>query len=59
VLRGARVRAGLTQAELAAEVRVSRRTIWSLEHGRSLPSLSLAVALAHRLDVAVEDLFEV
>lgn len=57
VLRTMRVRAGLTQQELAAAIGASRATIASLERGRSLPSLSTARALAQRLDVAVEDLF--
>jgi putative transcriptional regulator len=52
-----RICAGLTQAELAREVCASRRTISSLERGRSQPSLSLALALARRLDVPVDDLF--
>jgi putative transcriptional regulator len=57
VLRGMRFIEGLSQEELAAAVGASRRTISSLERGRSTPSLTLAVALARRLDIAVEDLF--
>ena len=57
VLRGMRYIEGLSQEELAAAVGVSRRTISSLERGRSTPSLTLAIALAHRLEISVEDLF--
>ena len=57
VLRGFRVREGLTQQELANAVGTSRRTISSLERKRSLPSVSLALALACRLDASVEELF--
>jgi len=57
VLRGMRYLEGLSQEELAAAVGTSRRTISSLERARSTPSLTLAVALAQRLDVSVEELF--
>ncbi len=42
-LRSAR---GLSQGELAAAVNVSRQTINSIEKGRYVPSLPLALALA-------------
>lgn len=57
VLRSMRIRWGLSQEELAADVGTTRRTISALERGRATPSLSLAVALARRLGLAVEDLF--
>jgi len=57
MLRSFRIRAGLTQQELAAAVSASRATISSLERRRSVPSLALALALARRLDVTVEELF--
>ena len=56
-LRIARWYAGLTQSELALTVGCSRRTIFALEAGRSIPSLGLALALARRLDLSVEELF--
>ena len=56
-LRSARVCAGLTQGDLAAIVGTSRETVSSLERGRSIPSVTLALALARALDIAVEDLF--
>jgi putative transcriptional regulator len=57
VLRGFRFREGLTQQELADAVGTSRRTISSLERRRSIPSVSLALALAYRFEASVEELF--
>jgi putative transcriptional regulator len=57
-LRLARDAAGLTQAELAATLGVSRQTVISLEQGRYLPSLELALRLARHFGQRVEDLFE-
>ena len=57
MLRTARFCAGLTQADLAREVGAARMTISYLERGKSLPSLSLAVALARRFHLSVEELF--
>jgi putative transcriptional regulator len=56
-LRGSRVLAGLSQAELATIVGASRETISSLERGASIPSVTLALAIAHALDATVEELF--
>ena len=58
VLRGFRVRAGLTQQEVAASVGTSRTTISSLELRKSIPSVALALALARRFEASVEELFE-
>lgn len=48
---------GLTQAQLAAAVGVTRRTIISLEKGKYTPSLLLALQLAQALKVDINDLF--
>jgi putative transcriptional regulator len=56
-LRGARMWAGLSQDELAEIVGTSRETISSLERRASIPSVTLALALAHALDATVEELF--
>ncbi|WP_125705597.1 helix-turn-helix transcriptional regulator [Lacticaseibacillus daqingensis] len=48
---------GLTQAELAQKVGVTRRTIISLEKGNYSPSLTLGLLLAQALNVEVNDLF--
>jgi putative transcriptional regulator len=55
----ARAYASLTQAELGEAVGASRETISSIERGRSIPSVTLAIAIARRLDVDVEMLFSV
>lgn len=48
----------LSQAELAAAVGVSRQTINSIEKGRYIPSLPLALALARYFKTAVEEIFD-
>lgn len=49
----------LTQQELAIDVEVSRQTIYAIEAEKYNPSLELALKLADRFDVAVEDLFRI
>jgi len=56
-LKEARTRLGLTQAELAARVEVSRKTINTVENGVFIPSTVLALKLAEALGARVEDLF--
>lgn len=56
-LKHYRTEAGLTQAELAKLIQVSRKTINTVENGVFVPSTILALKLAHALNVSVEDLF--
>lgn len=56
-LRTRRLQKGLTQAELAAAVSVSRQSIHAIEKGNYNPSVELALRLARFLDCRVEDLF--
>lgn len=56
-LKEVRTEAGLTQAELAERVSVSRKTINTVENGVFIPSTLLALKLAQALKVKVEDLF--
>ena len=56
-LHSVRFWSGLSQEELAAAVGASRKTISSLENGRSTPSLALARALARELSVTLDELF--
>lgn len=56
-LRQARSEQGLTQAELAALVGVSRKTINTVENGVFVPSTLLALKLGRALGKPVEDLF--
>jgi putative transcriptional regulator len=56
-LKEARAEQGLTQAELALKVKVSRKTINTVENGVFTPSTTLALTLARALGRRVEDLF--
>lgn len=56
-LRDERIARGLTQADLARLVRVSRKTINTVENRVFIPSTVLALRLARALDVPVERLF--
>ncbi len=57
-VRERRAEVGLSQAELAAALGVSRQTINAIETGRYLPSLPLALALAQHFSSSVEQLFQ-
>lgn len=48
---------GLTQAELAEKVGVTRKTVNTVENGIFTPSATLALKLALALNVPVEKLF--
>ena len=52
-----RKQANLSQDALAKELRVSRQTISSLESGKYNPSIILAMRIARRFDLSVEDIF--
>ncbi len=49
----------LSQADLAREMGVSRQTINSIETGRYIPSLPLAIQLARFFGETVEEVFDV
>jgi putative transcriptional regulator len=57
-LKLARARRGITQAELAAAVAVSRQTIVAIERGNYVPSALLALKMAQYFAQPVEALFE-
>ncbi|OLF75308.1 transcriptional regulator [Maricaulis sp. W15] len=57
-LKELRAREGLTQAELAERVGVTRKTINTVENRVFVPSTILALKLAAALGVAVEDVFQ-
>jgi len=57
-LKALRQGAGLTQAQLADKIGVSRKTINTVENGIFIPSTILALKLAKALDANVEDLFQ-
>ena len=57
-LREERARYNLTQADLAAMVGVSRKTINTVENEVFIPSTVLALRLARALHTTVEKLFQ-
>jgi Predicted transcriptional regulators len=57
-LREERARLNITQADLAAMVSVSRKTINTVENGVFVPSTVLALRLAKALGTTVESIFE-
>jgi putative transcriptional regulator len=56
-LKDRRTELGLTQAELAERVGVTRKTVNTVENGVFVPSTILALKLAKALDRSVEELF--
>lgn len=56
-LKETRLRAGMTQVQLAERVGVRRETILHLENGRYNPSLKLAMDIAGVFGRSVEMLF--
>ena len=56
-LRELRARHGLTQAQLAEKVGVTRKTINTVENRVFVPSTILALKLAAALEVPVEAIF--
>ena len=59
LVRPLRQTQGLSQAELAHEVGVSRQTINSIEQGKYIPSLPLALALGRFFATPLEEMFDV
>ena len=57
-LRAIRERAGLTQAEVARQVGVTRQTLIAIEQGRYSPTLELAFQLARVFRVSIDELFD-
>jgi putative transcriptional regulator len=57
-VREQRTGRGMSQAELAAALGVSRQTVISIESGRYLPSLPLAFRIAGFFDLPVDKMFE-
>jgi putative transcriptional regulator len=57
-IRDLRTARGLSQAELASAMKVSRQTINAIETERYTPSLPLALALARYFETTVEEVFD-
>ena len=58
-LKERRTELGLTQAELAERVGVTRKTVNTVENGVFVPSALLALKLAEALSVPVGKLFRI
>jgi len=56
-LKELRAEHGMTQADLAAKLGVSRQTVIAIETGRYDPSLPLAFAIARLFARRIEDIF--
>ena len=56
-IREQRDKRGWTQADLAAQIGVSRKTVNTVENGVFTPSTLLALKLSTALEVPVEQLF--
>ena len=56
-VRRLREQRGLSQGQLAVELRVSRQTVNAIETGRYLPSLPLAFAIARLFGRPIEEIF--
>lgn len=50
--------AGITQAELAERIGVTRQTVNAIEGQKYSPSLEVAFKIAHVLDVPLEEAFQ-
>ena len=59
ILKNERIKREFTQVQLPELVNVSRQTIISIESGRYIPSVLLAIKIAKTLDTNVENLFQV
>ena len=58
MIRELRAGRGLSQAELAQAMQVSRQTINAIETERYTPSLPLAISLARHFSQSVEEVFD-
>ncbi|MEJ0042506.1 MAG: helix-turn-helix transcriptional regulator [Rhizomicrobium sp.] len=57
ILKELRAERGMTQADLAARLSVSRQTVIAIETGRYDPSLPLAFAIAEIFGRRIEEIF--
>ena len=57
-VREERTQRGISQAEFAAALGVSRQTVISIENGRYSPSLPLAFRIARFFDSTVDKMFD-
>lgn len=58
-IRVERAKLDISQQDLAEKVNVSRQTIHSIERGKKIPSVELAIKIAQFFKVSVEEIFSV
>ncbi len=56
-IRELRTEHGVTQADLADQLGVTRQTVIAIEQGKYSPSLEMAFQIARVFDVGLEDVF--
>lgn len=56
-IRSHREERGITQAELASRIGVTRQTLLAIEGQKYSPTLELAFQIAREFDVSLEDVF--
>ena len=56
-LRDLRTERGVTQADLATQIGVTRQTVIAIELGKYSPSLEMAFQISRVLGVPLEDVF--
>ncbi len=56
-IRVERAKLDISQQDLAEKVNVSRQTIHSIERGKKIPSVELAIKIAQFFKVSVEEIF--
>ena len=56
-IRALREAAGITQADLARRIGVTRQTVIAIEQERYSPTLELAFQIAHVFDLGLDDVF--
>jgi putative transcriptional regulator len=57
-IRPLREKAGLTQAELAKRIGVTRQTLIAIEQGRYSPTLELAFQISRVFGAGLDDVFQ-
>lgn len=57
-IRTRREDAGITQAELARRIGVTRQTLIAIEQWKYSPTLELAFQIARAFEVGIDDLFQ-